>query len=82
AVQLARPVAVRDLPGFADGVVSVQDEGAQRAAHWLDLRPGLRVLDACAAPGGKTGHMLELADVEVTALDIDAARFARVGDNL
>ncbi|WP_390861630.1 16S rRNA (cytosine(967)-C(5))-methyltransferase RsmB [Chromobacterium amazonense] len=82
AVQLAKPVAVRDLPGFADGAVSVQDEGAQRAAHWLDLRPGLRVLDACAAPGGKTGHMLELADVELTALDIDAARLARVGDNL
>jgi 16S rRNA (cytosine967-C5)-methyltransferase len=82
AVQLAKPVAVRDLPGFADGAVSVQDEGAQRAAHWLDLQPGLRVLDACAAPGGKTGHMLELADVELTALDIDAARLARVGDNL
>ncbi|OHX18468.1 16S rRNA (cytosine(967)-C(5))-methyltransferase RsmB [Chromobacterium sphagni] len=82
AVQLAKPVAVRELPGFADGEVSVQDEGAQRAAHWLDLQPGLRVLDACAAPGGKTGHMLELADIEVTALDIDAARLTRVADNL
>ncbi|VEB45646.1 Ribosomal RNA small subunit methyltransferase B [Chromobacterium violaceum] len=82
AVQLARPVAVRDLPGFAEGLASVQDEGAQRAAYWLDLKPGMRVLDACAAPGGKTGHMLEMADVEVTALDIDNARLARVGDNL
>ncbi|WP_434635182.1 16S rRNA (cytosine(967)-C(5))-methyltransferase RsmB [Chromobacterium sp. CV08] len=82
AVRVAKPVAVRELPGFADGDVSVQDEGAQRAAHWLDLAPGLRVLDACAAPGGKTGHMLELADLEVVALDIDAARLARVGDNL
>ncbi|WP_047243135.1 16S rRNA (cytosine(967)-C(5))-methyltransferase RsmB [Chromobacterium subtsugae] len=82
AVRLAKPVAVRELPGFADGAVSVQDEGAQRAAHWLDLQPGQRVLDACAAPGGKTGHMLELADIELTALDIDAARLARVADNL
>ena len=82
AVRLAKPVAVRELPGFADGEVSVQDEGAQRAAHWLDLQPGQRVLDACAAPGGKTGHMLELADIELTALDIDAARLARVADNL
>ncbi|QEL57504.1 16S rRNA (cytosine(967)-C(5))-methyltransferase RsmB [Chromobacterium paludis] len=82
AVQLAKPVGVRDLPGFAEGEVSVQDEGAQRAAHWLDLQPGLRVLDACAAPGGKTGHMLERADIELMALDIDAARLGRVGDNL
>ncbi|POZ63327.1 16S rRNA (cytosine(967)-C(5))-methyltransferase RsmB [Chromobacterium alticapitis] len=82
AVQLAKPVAVRELPGFDDGAVSVQDEGAQRAAHWLDLAPGMRVLDACAAPGGKTGHMLELAGIEMTALDIDAGRLGRVADNL
>ncbi|UTH75485.1 16S rRNA (cytosine(967)-C(5))-methyltransferase RsmB [Chromobacterium sp. IIBBL 290-4] len=82
AVQLVKPVAVRELPGFEDGEVSVQDEGAQRAAHWLDLKPGMRVLDACAAPGGKSGHMLELANIELTALDIDAARLSRVADNL
>ncbi|OWY40824.1 16S rRNA (cytosine(967)-C(5))-methyltransferase [Xenophilus sp. AP218F] len=82
AVQLARPAGVRELPGFEDGDVSVQDYGAQLAALRLDLAPGLRVLDACAAPGGKTGHMLELADVEMTALDIDSARLARVADNL
>ena len=73
---------VRELPGFADGDVSVQDWGAQQAAHWLDLRAGQRVLDACAAPGGKTGHILESADVSVTALDIDEQRLQRVAGNL
>ncbi|KMN82371.1 16S rRNA methyltransferase [Chromobacterium sp. LK11] len=82
SIRLARPVNVRELPGFADGEVSVQDWGAQQAAHWLDLRAGQRVLDACAAPGGKTGHILESADVEVTALDIDEQRLQRVADNL
>ena len=82
AVRLLQPMPVRQLPGFAEGVVSVQDWGAQKAALWLDLADGQRVLDACAAPGGKTCHMLELADLDLTALDIDAARLARVGDNL
>ncbi|BEV72428.1 MULTISPECIES: 16S rRNA (cytosine(967)-C(5))-methyltransferase RsmB [unclassified Paludibacterium] len=82
AVLLAQPMPVRELPGFAEGVVSVQDWGAQQAARRLDLQPGLRVLDACAAPGGKTCHMLELADVEMTALDVDGMRLARVRENL
>ena len=82
AVQLAQPVAVSLLPGFADGSVSVQDAGAQLAAVWLDVHDGQRVLDACAAPGGKTGHILELADVDLTALDNDAVRLQRVGENL
>ncbi|BBF87886.1 ribosomal RNA small subunit methyltransferase B [Aquitalea magnusonii] len=81
-ILLDKPVNVRELPGFADGVVSVQDWGAQQAAHLLDLHAGQRVLDACAAPGGKTCHMLELADVEMTALDIDPQRLQRVAENL
>lgn len=82
ALRLARPVSVSRLPGFVDGTVSVQDAGAQYAASLLDIRDGQRVLDACAAPGGKTGHMLELADVDLTALDNDALRLERVGENL
>jgi 16S rRNA (cytosine967-C5)-methyltransferase len=92
---------VAQLPGFAEGEVSVQDAAAQRAAPLLvgagappdvasgqapdgagRLRPGARVLDACAAPGGKTAHLLELADLEVLALDADPLRLARVQDNL
>ncbi|MDN0083066.1 16S rRNA (cytosine(967)-C(5))-methyltransferase RsmB [Crenobacter sp. SG2305] len=82
AVLLAKPCNVRELPGFAEGKVSVQDWGAQQAARRLDLADGQRVLDACAAPGGKTGHILESADVSLTALDVDAARLERVSDNL
>ena len=82
AIILAHPIAVDRLPGFADGVVSIQDQGAQYAAHLLDLAPGQRVLDACAAPGGKTGHILELADVELTAIDKDAKRLSQVSDSL
>jgi len=82
AVRLAKPVGVALIPGFADGLVSVQDAGAQLAAPLLDVQPGMRVLDACAAPGGKTCHILELADADVTALDADAKRLARVGENL
>ena len=82
AVTLDRPVPVHAVPGFEAGHVSVQDAGAQWAARLLDAQPGERVLDACAAPGGKTGHILERADVDVTALDIDAARLARVRKNL
>jgi 16S rRNA (cytosine967-C5)-methyltransferase len=73
---------VQKIPGFAEGLVSVQDASAQRAAPLLDVRDGMRVLDACAAPGGKTAHLLELADVQVTALDHDAARLKRVDENL
>ncbi|MHB1675947.1 MAG: 16S rRNA (cytosine(967)-C(5))-methyltransferase RsmB [Sulfuriferula sp.] len=82
AVQLAQPVAISRLPGFADGTVSVQDAGAQLAALLLDVRDGQRVLDACAAPGGKTGHILEVAMADVTAMDSDALRLQRVGENL
>ena len=82
ALQLAHPAAVAQLPGFATGRVSVQDAGAQLAAPLLDLHDGQRVLDACAAPGGKTGHILETADVALTALDSDTARLQRVRENL
>ena len=82
AVLLDRPRPVTDIPGFAEGVVSVQDAAAQRAAPLLDLQPGAVVLDACAAPGGKTGHMLELADINLTALDNDGARLQRITANL
>jgi len=78
-VLLERPLPVMRVPGFESGEASLQDAGAQRAAHCLDLRPGQRVLDACAAPGGKSAHILELAEVELTALDIDAERAARIG---
>jgi 16S rRNA (cytosine967-C5)-methyltransferase len=79
---LEKPLPVDRVPGFEAGEVSVQDLGAQRAAPCLDLRDGQRVLDACAAPGGKSAHILELADVALTALDINAARAARIGPNL
>jgi 16S rRNA (cytosine967-C5)-methyltransferase len=82
AVRLAQAVNVSQIPGFAEGLVSVQDAGAQLAAPLLDLQDGMRVLDACAAPGGKSGHILETAAVELTALDVDARRLARVEDNL
>lgn len=85
AVVLDRPVPVTQLPGFADGVVSVQDGAAQRAAPLLlaDPRPGrMRVLDACAAPGGKSAHLLELADVDLLAIDRDPARLVRVDETL
>ncbi|WP_459906617.1 16S rRNA (cytosine(967)-C(5))-methyltransferase RsmB [Caballeronia sp. HLA56] len=82
AVRLETPLPVERIPGFADGVVSVQDAGAQLAAQALDARDGMRVLDACAAPGGKTGHILELANVELVALESDATRAGRIGENL
>jgi 16S rRNA (cytosine967-C5)-methyltransferase len=84
-IVLDAPVPVDRLPGFADGAVSVQDAAAQRAANLLvgaGLAPGARVLDACAAPGGKTAHLLELADLDVLALDSDPKRLARVDDAL
>jgi 16S rRNA (cytosine967-C5)-methyltransferase len=79
---LARPLPVERLPGFAAGLVSVQDPGAQRAAELLDPLPGSRVLDACAAPGGKTAHLLERADLDLLALDLKPARCRRVSENL
>jgi 16S rRNA (cytosine967-C5)-methyltransferase len=84
AVTLARACPVTQLPGFMDGDVSVQDSAAQLAAPLLIASglPGRRVLDACAAPGGKTAHLLELADLDVLALDSDPARLTRVDDTL
>ena len=84
AVRLERPLPVAAIPGFAAGDVSVQDGAAQLAAPLLvaGLAPGARVLDACAAPGGKTAHLLELADLDVLALDRDPARLCRVDESL
>ncbi|ASK27213.1 16S rRNA (cytosine(967)-C(5))-methyltransferase RsmB [Neisseria chenwenguii] len=82
AVTLEEAVPVARLPGFSDGLVSVQDFGAQQAAYLLTPKDGERILDACAAPGGKTGHLLELADCDITALDIDETRLERVRSNL
>ena len=85
AVMLDAPCPVGRLPGFADGDVSVQDAAAQRAAPLLigtGLPAGARVLDACAAPGGKTAHLLELADLDLLALDRDPARLVRVRETL
>lgn len=82
ALLLEKPVPVHRLPGFAAGMVSVQDPGAQRAAEYLDLSDGQHVLDACAAPGGKSGHILEYASVELLALDADPGRCDRIRQNL
>ncbi|MGH8209157.1 MAG: methyltransferase domain-containing protein, partial [Steroidobacteraceae bacterium] len=84
AVRLEEPVALSGLSGFRAGLVSVQDAGAQLAAMLLDAQPGMRVLDACAAPGGKTGHLLEHTPglAELVAIDIDAQRVGRIEENL
>ena len=83
-IRLLQPCDVKALPGFLEGRVSVQDEAAQLAADLLDLASGQRVLDACAAPGGKTCHLLEAEPglQEVIALDLEPARLARVQENL
>lgn len=82
ALLLESPVAIESLPGFAAGEVSVQDAAAQLAAMLLDAQPGERVLDACAAPGGKCAHILErVPQASLTALDVDAKRLERVHDN-
>lgn len=84
ALILDNPVPVDRLPGFADGWVSVQDTAAQLASGLLDVRAGQRVLDVCAAPGGKTAHILEQQPQlqELVAVDIDASRMQRVNENL
>ncbi len=82
ALTLAMPVPVNRLPDFDTGAVSVQDLGAQYAMSLLDPADGMHILDACAAPGGKTTHILECHDVDLLALDIDAERLRRVADNL
>ena len=81
-VTLGSPAPVFALPGFEQGDVSVQDEAAQLCARLLNVKDGERVLDACAAPGGKTGHLLESANIEMTALDVDEKRLSRVAENL
>ena len=86
AVMLEKPLGVNELPGFREGQVSVQDAGAQLAAALLAPVAGTRVLDACAAPGGKTGHLLEMMDakpvLDLLAIDSDRRRLTRVSDNL
>jgi 16S rRNA (cytosine967-C5)-methyltransferase len=86
AIDLDQPMAVHGLPGFDEGLVSVQDGAAQLAAPLLldgiAANKILRILDACAAPGGKTGHLLEMVNAEVTALELDAKRATRIGQNL
>lgn len=82
AIQLEKPVPVHKLPEFQNGWVSVQDAAAQCAAPLLDLQSGMRVLDACSAPGGKTGHILETCNVDLFALDLDEARLQRVHENV
>ncbi|GGI88535.1 16S rRNA (cytosine(967)-C(5))-methyltransferase RsmB [Legionella impletisoli] len=83
-IELKNPIQVHDLPGFSEGDVSVQDQAAQLAAQELDLKPGLRVLDACSAPGGKTCHILETEPrlAACIALDIEPKRLKRVEENL
>lgn len=76
------PRPVGELPGFAEGAFAVQDLGAQCAAPLLGASDGMRVLDACAAPGGKTAHLLECGNVEILALDADPKRLARIEENL
>ena len=82
ALILERPVAVERLPKFAEGWASVQDAGAQYAARLLDVQDGMRVLDACAAPGGKSAHLLESAHIELVSLDKEEERLKRVHENL
>jgi len=80
---LERACDVAALPGFAEGLISVQDAGAQQAAELLDAQPGMHVLDACAAPGGKAGHILERTPgAQLTAVDVDSTRLDRVSENL
>ena len=81
-LQFKSPVPISKLPGFEDGSVSIQDEGAQLAALLLDPQPGERILDACSAPGGKSCHLLELEpSITLVSTDIDPSRLERVRDN-
>jgi 16S rRNA (cytosine967-C5)-methyltransferase len=83
ALCLAESVPTASLPGFAEGMVSVQDGSAQQVAELFDLAPGMRVLDACAAPGGKSAHLLErVPSLALTALDVDARRLRQVAQTL
>ena len=82
ALLLSDPVPVSELPGFYSGAVSVQDAGAQMAAILLNPQPGERILDACSAPGGKAAHLLELAECEMVALELDGERIGKISGNL
>jgi 16S rRNA (cytosine967-C5)-methyltransferase len=82
AVTLDKPIPVDRIPGFSAGEASVQDYAAQVAGYALDLKDGQRVLDACCAPGGKTGQILELADVDLVAVDNDVTRIALTQSNI
>jgi len=82
AVTLVKPIPVDRIPGFSAGEASVQDYAAQVAGYALDLKDGQRVLDACCAPGGKTGQILELADVDLVAVDNDVTRIALTQSNI
>lgn len=84
ALRLEKPLPIEEIPGFDEGLVSVQDGAAQLAAPWLLAEGGERILDACAAPGGKTGHLLELMGpaAHLTAIDSDAERLGGVRENL
>ncbi|HAK50613.1 MAG TPA: 16S rRNA (cytosine(967)-C(5))-methyltransferase [Gammaproteobacteria bacterium] len=83
ALQLSKPAPVESLPGFTEGLVSVQDEASQLVAPLLNTEPGHRVLDACAAPGGKACHLLELQrEIELTAIDKDPRRVVQIKENL
>ncbi len=84
ALRLSEPCLVDELPGFAEGDVSIQDAAAQIAARWLLTNTRGRILDACAAPGGKSGHLLELGgnDIALTAVDRDASRIESIHENL
>ncbi|MFN4148483.1 MAG: 16S rRNA (cytosine(967)-C(5))-methyltransferase RsmB [Rhodocyclaceae bacterium] len=82
AILLDGAVPVERIPGFREGCVSVQDWGAQQAARLIDAHDGMRVCDACAAPGGKAAHLLERHDIDLTALEADAQRARRIEENL
>ena len=82
AILIEKPLPVERIPGFGAGLCSVQDWGAQAAASLLDVQDGMKVLDACAAPGGKTAHLLETAELDLTALDADVLRASRITSNL
>ncbi len=81
ALMLSKPVPTQKLPMFEQGYVSIQDAGAQLAAPFLDIRDGMTVLDACAAPGGKSTHLMEVANIQLTVLDNDQQRLDRVSEN-
>ena len=81
SVRLAKPSPIQEIPGFDDGLVSVQDESSQWASILLSPKNGEHVLDACAAPGGKTCHLLEINELQLTALDVSERRLARIKEN-